>query len=133
MRREFQLPGSDEEFLNTLGRPWEAIVESGRWLLLHEWPVPLGYNHTAVSAAVLIEQGYPDAQLDMVYFHPHLTRADGRGINALAGHRLDGKEWQRWSRHRTAANPWRAGVDDISCHLMLVDDWLVREFEARAA
>lgn len=133
MRRQFQLPEADEEFLTSLGRPWETVTDGGRWLLLHGWPVPPGYDHAAVSAAVLVEQGYPDSQLDMVYFHPHLRRTDARGINALAAQQLDGKEWQRWSRHRTPANPWRSGVDDLSCHMLLVDDWLIREFESRAA
>lgn len=133
MRRQFQLPEPDEEFLNSLGRPWETIVDGGRWLIMQVWPVPPGYNHAAVDAAVLIEQGYPDSQLDMVYFYPHLARVDGRAIKALTGHNIDGKQWQRWSRHRTTENPWRSGVDDLSGHMLLVDDWLAREFQRRVA
>ena len=134
MRRQFQLPEPDEDFLNVLGRPWETILEGGvRWLLMHQWPVPAGYNHPLVSAAILVEQGYPDAQIDMVYFNPHLVRVDGKAIGALAGQQLDGGQWQRWSRHRTAENSWRSGIDDLSGHMLLVDYWLGREFESRAA
>jgi hypothetical protein len=69
----------------------------------------------------------------MVYVLPHLARKDGVGINNLSGQSIDGTDWQRWSRHRTGANPWRPGVDDLSTHLFLVDDWFAREFLKRAA
>lgn len=134
MRRQFQLPQSDEAHLESLGRHWETIIEGGaRWLLVHGWPSPTGYNHPAVSVAVRIEPGYPDTQLDMVYVFPHLARKDGVGINNLSNQPIDEKNWQRWSRHRTGANPWRPGVDDLSTHLFLVDDWFAREFIKRAA
>lgn len=134
MRRQFRLPQSDEAFLDSLGRPWETIIEGGtQWLLVHEWPMPPGYNHALVSIAVLIETAYPDGQLDMVYACPHLARPDGVAIPNLSQHSIDGKSWQRWSRHRTAANPWRSGIDDVAAHLFLVDDWLFREFVRRAA
>lgn len=134
MRRAFQLPEADEAHLAGLGLPWEAVADGGaRWLLVHGWPLPAGYNHRAVSIAVRIEPGYPEAQLDMVYVFPHLARTDGAGINNLSGQALDGKDWQRWSRHRTGENPWRPGVDDLSAHLFLVDDWFAREFVRRAA
>lgn len=134
MRKQFQLPEADEAYLESLDRPWETVIEAGaRWLLLHEWPAPTGYNHPAVTAAVRIEPGYPDTQLDMVYFCPHLARADGIGINNLTGQAIDGRNFQRWSRHRTGANPWRPGVDDLSGHLMLVEDWLLREIRKGAA
>ena len=134
MRRQFQLPGTDEDYLVGLGRPWETIIDGGsRWAFMHDWPIVGGYNHAFVSAAVRIEQGYPDTQLDMVYFSPHLCRADGMTIGALANQSIDGTTWQRWSRHRTGANPWRSGVDDLSSHMLLVDHWLVRELAKRAA
>lgn len=134
MRRQFDLPEADEAHLESLGRPWETINDgAARWLLLHEWPIPPGYNLTAVSIAIRIEPGYPDTQLDMVYVLPHLARADKVAINALAGQSIDGREWQRWSRHRTNENPWRPGIDDLSTHLFLVDDWFAREFSVRAA
>lgn len=134
MRRQFQLPESDEAHLESLARPWETLVESGvQWLLIHQWPLPAGYTHPAVSIAVRIETGYPEAQLDMVYVLPHLARVDGVAINNLTNQSISGQDWQRWSRHRTAANPWRPGVDDLSTHLFLVDDWFAREFLKRAA
>ncbi len=131
MRRQFDLPSFDTQYLGTTGLEWETIVEgAGRWLLLHDRPVPRGYNVERVTAALQIPPSYPEAPIDMVYFHPHLSRKDGRAIGATqALQQLDGKPFQRWSRHRTAAAPWRSGEDDVCSHLVLVDDWLAREFE----
>ena len=135
MRRQFELPSFDTQYLQTLGLKWETIAEHGgkkRWLLLHDWPVPTdGYNVGLAIVALLIAPGYPDAQIDMAYFHPPLARKDGKAIGALASHNLDGKTFQRWSRHRTKEAPWRPGEDDVSSHLVLVTDWLEREFEKR--
>ena len=128
LQRAFRLPASDENYLDGLGLPWET-VKDGRtlWLLIYEWKLPRGYNATIARLALLIPPGYADSQLDMVYFHPALARTDGRTIRALASQSICGETWQRWSRHRTAQNPWRVGIDDITSHLSLVDEWLRRE------
>lgn len=132
MRRQFSLPEADETFLDSLGLPWETIIQNGaQWLILHNYPVPAGYNHQQVFLALRISPGYPDTQLDMVYFSPQLARADGKVVGALSTLSLDGKTYQQWSRHRTGANPWRPGEDDLSTHLELVRYWLEREFNKR--
>ena len=96
-----------------------------------DWIIPTGYNHSRVSLALLIPSNYSDSQIDMVYFLPALQRNDGKAIANLSNQNIRGEVWQRWSRHRTATNPWRPGVDDVASHLGLVDDWLRREFEKR--
>jgi len=128
LRRQFDLPENDIEYLNERSLQWEAVVE-GRtfWLLIHEYPVPKGYAHRRTSAALHIPSTYPDVQIDMVYFFPHLTREDGRAIGRLSNRTIDGKSWQRWSRHRTSQNPWRREYDCLETHLLLVDEWLERE------
>lgn len=132
-RREFRLPERDEEFLAKLSLKWETVRDgAGGRVVIQDYPVPSGYNAARVRLNLRIEPAYPDTQIDMVYFFPHLARADGKAIKALAANAFDGVSWQRWSRHRTAANPWRPGIDDISTHLALVDSWLRREL-ARAA
>lgn len=129
MRREFELPEADLEFLASWGRPWETIKDgNARFLLMHDFPLPAGYNVASAIAAFEIESQYPDTQLDMVYFHPGLSRTDGGKINNLSTRQIDGKEFQRWSRHRTAQNAWRAGEDYLGTHVALVQDWLQREF-----
>lgn len=128
MRRQFRLPEGDEEALDARGLPWETILEGRtRWLLIHDFPVPEGYNRRAATAALRIPPSYPDDQIDMAYFCPPLALASGRAIGALSLTTIDGKSYQRWSRHRTGANPWRPGLDDIGTHLLQVSTWLTRE------
>ena len=129
LRRELALPEEDLAHLDARGLPWETIVSPGvRWLLVHQFPVPSGYNHPTVTVAIQITPGYPTAALDMVYVDPPLARSDGRAIGALAGVPVHDKIFQRWSRHRTNENPWRPGIDDLAAHLALVEEWFAREF-----
>jgi hypothetical protein len=129
LSREFRLPAADEDYLDGRGLPWETVRDTTvQWLIIHDWTLPGGYNHTEVSVALLIPPGYSDSQIDMVYFRPALSRTDKKPIGALSAQQICGQEWQRWSRHRTAANPWRVGIDDVASHLALVDEWLRREF-----
>lgn len=129
MKKEFQLPEEDMIFLNGLNLPWEAVNDQGmQWVIVHDYPVVFGYNYKDVSVAIKIETGYPRTPLDMAYFFPALQRLDGKAINAICNQQIDGKQFQRWSRHRTGENPWREGVDDLSTHLALVDFWFEQEF-----
>ena len=133
VRRQFKLPGFDLEFLKRRRLPWEAVLEGGgQWVVLHEHPVFGGYNHTTVSVALQLSLSYPDTQIDMVYFYPHLALTKGKAVGQLSTHNFDGNTWQRWSRHRTNANPWRRGYDCIETHVLLVDEWLERELRCAA-
>lgn len=128
LRCEFHLPDSDEQYLDSLGLPWETAKDGGSlWLLVHDWRVEPGYNVRTVDLALQIPGAYPDNQIDMVYFLPPLERSDRRPIAATSLQLICGQTYQRWSRHRTAVNPWRPGVDDLSTHMTLVDEWLKRE------
>lgn len=127
-RQDFRLPESDEAYLSGLDLPWDAILDGKtQWLIIHEWKIPSGYNHGKTSLALLIPNNYSDTQIDMVYFSRRLSRTDGIAIKNLSDMSICGTVWQQWSRHRTGANPWRAGVDDVASHLALVDEWLRRE------
>lgn len=129
MRRQFHLPEEDVTFLESTGLSWETVIDQGmHWVIIYDYPVAPGYNQTTVSVAIKIETGYPQAALDMAYFFPSLRRLDERPINAITIQPIEGKQYQRWSRHRTPANPWRVGVDDISTHLSLVSFWFEQEF-----
>lgn len=127
MRRAFQLAQEDEECLAARRRPWEAIIENNaKWLLFPDYPIPAGYNHRLVTAALRIPPSYPDDQIDMVYFHPALALVSGKGIAQLSTCTVDGKPYQQWSRHRKPGE-WRPGIDNVCTHLLQVDDWLERE------
>jgi len=130
-RRQFQLPEADAAGLDDAGFNWETVtVSNNGWLLVHGHRVPSGYNIEATSVAVQIPGGYPTAALDMAFFHPPLSRKDGRGIpNTESTASIDGKNWQRWSRHYTSSNPWIPGEYNVLTHLALVNHWLEREFQ----
>jgi len=128
LRRQFRLPGADEEYLDSLSLPWETITQTNQqWLLIHNWKVVEGYNHQIVGIALLIDPNYPDTQLDSFWVCPVLQRRDG-GVIKQSAHRqpIDGNQFQFWSRHRTPTNPWRPGIDEVSTHLALVQEWFKR-------
>lgn len=129
-RRQFHLPARDEIFLNSLNLRWEAVVDGGvRRVIVHDIPLPIGYTTQTVTMNMRIEAGYPEAQIDMAYFFPPIARADGKQINAICPDIFDGKEWQRWSRHRTAQNPWRPGLDNVGTHYAAIKGWLCAELD----
>jgi len=127
MRREFILPEEDLDYITSLGLEWETIRTGGDWVIIHNYPVPAGYNVANVKVAIKIDAGYPVSQIDMVYFYPALFLTSGKAIGALSPTQIDGNSWQRWSRHRTGENPWRPGLDNLSTHMQLVKFWLERE------
>ena len=130
LRRQFDLLPEDYGFLDEYGLPWETVVDGSQWVLIHDFPTPDGYNHQTVTAAIRMETGYPMAGLDMVYFFPALARKDGKRIAATeAPQQVLGQTFQRWSRHRTGSNPWKPGQDNLATHIILIEDWLQREFE----
>lgn len=128
-RRSFQLAETDRGFLDNRYPKWETIVEGrSRWVLIDPFEVPTGFNHASVAVAIMIDPAYPDAQIDMAYFRPDLARSDGKAINALTPHTLDGQVWQRWSRHRESG-AWRPGIDNIETHLLYVRSFLEMELK----
>ena len=131
LRRDLTLPPVDAEYLECSHPDWEVVQEgAAAWLLLPDYPLPDGYTSNVVTAALRIESGYPDTQIDMVYFSPRLVRCDGKALGATQTTvNVEGTPFQRWSRHRTGVNPWRAGEDDIQTHMLLVRHWLEREFD----
>ena len=130
MRQIFVMPESDQRFLDSSGLQWETISDTNNfWVIIHRYSLPDGYNHKEVSLAIQVPPGYPDTQLDMVYFKPALVRLDGKQIPAISTIKIDEQSWQRWSRHRTKKNPWRSGEDDLAAHILLIENWLEREFE----
>lgn len=128
MRRHFDLPANDVEFLEATQLKWETVVEGpARWLLIHDRPTHAAYTPDVALTALKIVPGYPESALDMVWFSPALTAKEGHAIRRLSLQQIDGRQFQRWSRHRTGENPWRPGLDDVASHLLVVDEWLARE------
>jgi hypothetical protein len=120
-RREFRLPSDDEGYLNSLGLRWEAIkIPTGRWILLHDHPLPAGYSQKTATMAIRIEGGYPPAALDMASFRPPLARADGKALIKVSPLTIDEMEYQQWSRHYA----WQEDLDSLATHHLHVKNWL---------
>jgi hypothetical protein len=127
-RRQTPVLEQDETFLYNYGLRWETIMDGSTWVLLHDFPLPEGYNVPTVSLAIRIEGGYPLAALDMMYVYPALARRDGRPIaQTQVTQQIDGKPFQRWSRHRTSGNPWVPGLDSLETHIYLVEEFFAAE------
>lgn len=127
IRKDFALPEEDEEFLDSLGLLWEAVGnQPGMWVIIHDYPIPAGYNVQKADVALAIVGTYPAAQIDMAYFFPPLVKDSRTVINNVFEQLMDSKKYQGWSRHRKAGE-WRPGVDCIATHLCLVDNWLVKD------
>jgi hypothetical protein len=128
-RRHAPVLEQDRVFLDHYGLQWEAIVDGGPWILMHGFPMLPGASHAFVTVATRMTTGYPIAALDMLYVYPALSRKDGRAIPCTeAMQMLDGKQYQRWSRHRTVANPWVPGEDSLETHIYLVEEYFRAEF-----
>ena len=125
----FELPMEDQDYANRLSGNLERVLDGGRrWVLLHNFSVPEGYNLDKVTAAVLLPVGYPQSAPDMVYFYPALSLTSGKRIHASeATEMICGKKYQRWSRHFLPQEPWRPGIDSLETYALMIHGWLERE------
>ncbi|MGE5417087.1 MAG: E2/UBC family protein [Acidobacteriota bacterium] len=136
MRRDFEIFTDDASFLDARKYIWETIKDSTNnnncWVLIHDYPIPIGYNVNSATAAILLSPAnYLHSGIDMVYFNPHLSRSDGVMIKQIDGRMvIEGSSYQQWSRHRQG-DPWTVGNDSLITHLSLVDYWLAREFQSQ--
>ncbi|MDX8494190.1 multiubiquitin domain-containing protein [Mesorhizobium sp. VK22B] len=130
-KRDFKLLPADEKGLAARELVWETVIEGGhQWLVIQSYPVPMGYNHSAVTMALEVPSSYPAAEIDMFYCSPHLERTNGRPIpQTQANATIGGTSFQRWSRHRGPASRWKPGLDNVLSHLALVDSALLQEVD----
>ncbi|NDE90132.1 MAG: hypothetical protein EB059_03200 [Alphaproteobacteria bacterium] len=128
-RRNAPVSEQDRLFLEGYGLQWETLVDGSPWIIIYNFPLPSGYNHAHVTVAIRLEQGYPLTGLDMMYVFPALIRLDGKPIvQTETLQMIDGRQFQRWSRHRTGDNPWIPGQDSLETHIYLVEEFFQAEF-----
>lgn len=130
-RRVVDLLSDDEDFLDKHFPNWETLqVGNTGWILIHNFKIIDGYNVEEATIAFMIPASYPTTEFDMMYFLPALNRKDSKVIGALSQQALDGKNYQRWSRHRLAGE-WRSGIDNLETHVLSVKAWLIDELKKR--
>lgn len=137
LRRQFKLLATDYQHLDSLGLRWETVIQpemqgsvmvERRWLLLHDFPLPIGYAPRSVLMALEIPKDYPAAQVDMFYFAPFVSLACGAEIpSTQIRATIGGEIFQGWSRHRNAPHTWDQNVDNVRTHLALVEGCLLKE------
>lgn len=126
------LPKEDLYFLASMTNTVDYVEEGPlSWIIFRDLEIPNGYNVSKADAAILIPPHYPTAPLDMIYFFPALVRADGKMIRQLSNQKIEGKIYQRWSRHRTALNKWNPEIDNLESQLDLMLSCLKAEFNKR--
>lgn len=131
LRREIELLPEDVDYLNKHYQKWETLLQGNTgWILIHDFSVPESYQVETSTIAFMIPSSYPTTEFDMMYFYPELRRKDGQPIGALSPQVLDGKNFQRWSRHRIAG-VWRSGIDNLETHVLSVQAWLIDELKKR--
>ncbi len=131
-KRDFLLPEDDVNYLEEKGFDYETILSEGaQWIVLRNYNLPDGYNLAQTDVAIRIPLNYPIVALDMFYMYPNLQRKDGHPIGALSPLVIEGKQYQQWSRHRTADNQWVPGEDNLATHFALMNHSLHEEFIKR--
>lgn len=126
---EFALLEKDVAYLNHLRFEWETrLVGARRWLIIHDYALPNGYNQQQVDIAIEIPTTYPDAMLDMFYVHPVLALTNGQDISQTqVRENILGNVYQRWSRHLNGITRWNPLTDSVITHLAVVEESLLRE------
>lgn len=127
-RRQFSLLERDLKFLDQSAYRWETVIDGERrWLLLHDYRLPSGYQQSQITMAIEIPVLYPSAELDMFYCAPAVVLNGGQAIPQTDVQQLIfGMVYQRWSRHREGS-VWSPSHDSVVTHLGLVEESLVRE------
>lgn len=125
----FDLPLEDQDYSNRLSGHLECVLDGRkRWVLIHNFGVPDGYNVDKVTVAVMLPPGYPVSGPDMVYFFPALALSSGKKIHAAdVIEVIKGVPYQRWSRHFLPNAPWRPGEDSLETYALMIRSWLERE------
>jgi len=123
------LESDDVDYLNSLGLPWEVMVDAGKAqaLVIRDFPLPGGANRTKADLMVRLPNTYPAAELDMFNLPRGVGRTDGRVLPNLSDATFGETEWTQWSRHRLIEEPWRPGTDCVATHLALVEKVLLTD------
>ena len=122
-----KLPATDHDFLDHAGISYRMFEEAGMLNVeLIDFPIPDGLNARNASVLFRLSPSYPDTPPDMWWVIPHLAPLEGGVIPATEIiETIDGRSWQRWSRHLDATS-WRSGIDGLESYVRLLRNELDR-------
>lgn len=130
-RRVFNVLPADVAYLERLGLRWETCMGTDglRYLLIHDYELPSGYNRRHIQLALQVLPGYPAEGLDSFYVYPPVALSSGiLPPNVQLTAQIDGLGFQGWSRHRTTT-PWNPHADNLISQMALVEGCLHKEVE----
>jgi len=127
----FQIFPKDTEYLNHVFGNFRTIIEQNRrWLIVDNYQLPEGYNHQVISIALEIPTAYPQAEIDMFYTYPRIQLSTGAIPSCTeVDQPIEGKPYQRWSRHRSYLSAWNPACDNVITHFALIEESLLREVQ----
>jgi E2/UBC family protein E len=118
------LPPKLAKEIEQLGLKPEIIQEGGVInLVFEDYPIPPGYNCSAVNLLIRIPLAYPDAGPDMFWTSPSLLLATGAAPQC--GDHIEthiGRMWRRFSWHTS----WRPTTDSLHTFINFVHHRLER-------
>ena len=116
-----KLPEADREYLERCGIAHRVFEADGMLNVeLLDFPMPDGLSARTASVLFRLSASYPDTPPDMWWIIPHLTPVRGGTIPATEViETIDGRSWQRWSRHLDPT-AWRSGIDSLESYVRLL-------------
>lgn len=126
---QFEVLQKDSEYLQQVFGNFKTVIDQGhRWLIVDNYVLPPGYSHKEITLAIEIPGLYPQAEIDMFYTYPRIYLSNGTTppcteVNQM----IDGKNYQRWSRHRSGISQWNPAIDSVITHFSLIEESLFRE------
>ena len=128
-QHEFALLSKDVVYLNQRSLVWETFVDGRRrWLMLRNFVLPAGYNHSMVDIAIDVPPTYPRSEIDMFHCHPHLALTSGRPIAQTSVRTvIAGRSHQQWSRHLNGQTRWNPETDSVMTHIAMIEEALLKD------
>lgn len=111
----------------------QAVEDNGGTILvIPTYPMPAGFNRTAVRIAIKVSGLYPSEKLDLMWIDPDLRRVDGSALpNVMASNVvLAGQMWTQISWHDNA--PHNPQLCTILGYLRGVRLWFAQQVGAAA-
>lgn len=123
------LPATDLQHLRARGLTFCASI-SGNFIdvVIPGYGLPPGLDPDTSDLLIrLPAHGWPDVKPDMWWFDPWIKIAATGGYAPASDtpEELQGRRWQRWSRHFPASN-WQPGLDGLGSYLAMIDRELVK-------
>jgi len=91
--------------------------ESGSWVVIRDFPLPIGYNYETTDILIVLPTNYPQTPPDWFYVDNNLRLADGRRPNHIFYQYTVHDPNTRAANRRIDAPPQRKGWTGCCLHI----------------